>query len=66
MLYDYISKQYDRRLNGNKVFYALESKAFDKFEYSGIAKQLETIMKELFTSILNLDLQEQFQNIPYN
>jgi hypothetical protein len=47
ILYDYIAEQYNRKLKGGKVVYEPEFEVIDKFEYSGIAKQLETIMKEL-------------------
>lgn len=47
MLYDYISEQYNRKMNGSKVAYEPKQDVFDKFEYSGTAKQLEAIMKEL-------------------
>lgn len=47
MLYNYIAEQYNRKISSGKVAYEAEPDVFNKFEYSGIAKQLETIMKEI-------------------
>lgn len=44
---EYILKQYESKIEGNAVLYEPKPIVFEKFEYSGITRQLEKVMKDL-------------------